>query len=244
MRSSKKPKKTYSKGLIGSFIFALEGIAHTLRAERNMRVHFLAGFLVLLIGIYIHLSAIEFMLLSVTICFVLMTEMFNTAVEHAIDLIEENYHPLAKIIKDIAAGAVFVSVINAVVVGYLLLFKNVKWRGGYLLAERVIQSPAHLTFIAIVGVVGLVLLLKLLRHEKMLLRGGMPSGHSAVAFAVWAAVSMVTGNALVSILVLFLAVLVARSRMTGGVHDIWEVIAGSFLGALVTLLVFQLLSTG
>lgn len=202
----------------------------------------MSGFLVLLVGIYIHLSAIEFMLLSVTICFVLMTEMFNTAVEHAIDLIEENYHPLAKVIKDIAAGAVFVSVINAVVVGYLLIFKNVKWRGGPLLAERVIQSPAHLTFIAIVGVVGLVLVIKLFRHEKRLLRGGMPSGHSAAAFSVWVAVSMVTGNLLVSMLVLFLAVLVARSRITVGIHNLWEVMAGSFLGALITLLVFQLLS--
>ena len=241
MRSSKKRKKTYSKGLLGSFIFAFEGIGHTLMAERNMRIHFLAGFLVLLIGIYIELSAIEFMLLSVTICFVLIAEMFNTAVEHAVDLIEQEYHPLAKIIKDIAAGAVFVSVVNAVVVGYLLLFKNVKWSRGPLLAERVMNSPAHITFIALVAVVGLVVLVKLLRHEKMLFRGGMPSGHSAVAFAVWAAVSMVTGNALVSILVLFLAVLVARSRMTLVIHNLWEIIAGSFLGVTVTLLVFQLL---
>ena len=237
-----KRKKRYSKGLFSSFNFALEGIVHTLTHERNMRVHFLVGFLVLILGIYINLSSVEFMLLCVTVSFVLITEMFNTAVEHSIDLIEEDYHPLAKVIKDIAAGAVFVSVINAAVVGYLILFKQVDWSGGPLLSERLRHSPWHLTLISLIVVIGLVLLIKVIRHEKELLRGGMPSGHSAVAFAVWVAVSIVTATPLVSILVFFMAVLVARSRITVGVHNMWEVIAGSFLGALTTLLVFQLLS--
>jgi diacylglycerol kinase (ATP) len=237
----KKRKKHYSKGLFSSFSFALEGIVHTLNHEKNMRVHFMAGFLALIFGIYLNLSAVEFMLLSVTVCFVLIAEMFNTAVEYAVDLIEENFHPLAKVIKDIAAGAVFVSAVNAAVVGYLILFKQVDWRGGPILAERLRHSPWHLTLISLVLVVGLVLLIKVLRHEKALLRGGMPSGHSAVVFSAWAAISMVTSNPLVSILVFFMALMVARSRVTIGVHSIWEVIAGSFLGAITTLLVFQLL---
>jgi diacylglycerol kinase (ATP) len=90
-------------------------------------------------------------------------------------------------------------------------------------------------------VVGIVLLVKVLRHEKFLLKGGMPSGHSAVAFAIWVVISFVTENSLVSILVFFMALLIAKSRMTGEVHSFWEVVAGSVLGALTALLVFQLL---
>ena len=84
-------------------------------------------------------------------------------------------------------------------------------------------------------VVGLVLLIKVLRREKQLLRGGMPSGHSAVAFAAWVAVAIITENTVVGWLVFLLAVLVAKSRIVNEVHSFWEVVAGSVLGALLTL---------
>ncbi|MFH1552333.1 MAG: diacylglycerol kinase [Candidatus Omnitrophota bacterium] len=240
MSSYKKPKSSYSKGFIGSINAALEGIVHTLKSERNMRLHFLVGFLVLIGGIYLNLSAVEFMLLCFAVTFVLVAEMINTAVEHAIDLISDKYHPLAKIIKDVAAGAVFVSAVNAAIVGYILLFQRVGWSiGGAFF--RVKQSPWHVTLIALLVVIGLVLLIKVVRREEHLLKGGMPSGHSAVAFAIWVIVSLVTDNALVSLLVFLLAVLIAKSRMSGGIHTMWEVLAGSVLGALIALLMFQLL---
>jgi diacylglycerol kinase (ATP) len=69
----------------------------------------------------------------------------------------------------------------------------------------------------------------------------MPSGHSAVAFAVWVAVTVLTANALVSILVFLLALLIAKSRVGNGIHTLWEVVAGSVLGALISLLMFQIL---
>ena len=242
MNSYKKSDGFYDKGVGHSVNAALEGVIHTLKTERSMRVHFLAGFLVLILGVYFNLSAIEFMLLCFAVTFVLVAEMFNTAVEHAVDLIEKEFHPAAKIIKDIAAGAVFVSSVNAAIVGYLLIFKRIKWGMETRLLARLQHSPWHITLIALLVVVGLVLFIKILRNEKSLLKGGMPSGHSAVAFAAWAVVSLVTANALVSILVFFMAILIARSRMAVGVHTIWEIIAGSVLGALVALMVFQLLS--
>ena len=240
MSSYKKQKRFYSKGLFHSVSAALEGVVHTLQTERNMRLHFLVGFLVLIVGVYLNLSAVEFMLLCFAVTFVLVAEMFNTAVEHAIDLISEEYHPLAKVVKDIAAGAVFVSAVNAAIVGYILLFRRLGW-GMEEGLFKIKQSPWHITLIALLAVVGLVLLIKVARGEKNLLRGGMPSGHSAFAFAVWMAISLVTGNVLVSILVFFLALLVAKSRMGNGIHTLWEVVAGSLLGALVALLVFQVL---
>ncbi|MFH1665467.1 MAG: diacylglycerol kinase [Candidatus Omnitrophota bacterium] len=221
---------------------AIEGVVHTFQTERNMRMHFLLGFIALIAGVYFNLTAVEFMLLCFAVTFVLVAEMFNTAVEHAIDFISKDYHPLAKIIKDIAAGAVFVSAVNAILVGYILLIKRISGTiitGAFVLLK---QSQWHITMITLLIVVGLVLLIKVLRKEKYLLKGGMPSGHSAVVFAVWVVVSMISSNALISLLVFFMAVLVAKSRMTGGVHTFGQVLAGSILGVLVTLLIFQLLS--
>jgi len=241
MNSFRKPDNTYDKsGFFRSVNAALEGVVHTLRAERNMRLHFLIGFLAIIAGIYFNFSAGEFMFLCFAVTFVLVSEMFNTALERVTDLVSDKYHPAAKVIKDIAAGAVFVSSVNAIAVGYILLYKRFS---GHMTRSffSIKQSPWHITFIALLAVIGLVLLIKIIRKEDHLLSGGMPSGHSATAFAVWVVVSVVTENILVCLLVFFMAFLIARSRMVTKVHTLPQVIVGSVLGALVTLLLFQLL---
>jgi diacylglycerol kinase (ATP) len=241
MRSLKKDVKKFGSDFFASFSFALDGIVHTLRTERNMRIHFLIGFLVLVGGIYLNLSPLEYMVLSVTVSFVLVTELFNTAVEHAVDLAERRRNPLAKVVKDVAAGAVFVSAVNAAVVGYLIIFRQIDWAKGPALAERFKQSPWHITLISLIVVVAVVFTVKVIRNEKTLLRGGMPSGHAAVAFSIWVTVSFAAANSLVSILVFFMALLVARSRITMRIHNIWETAAGAALGSLLTLLIFQVM---
>ncbi|MCK4851540.1 MAG: diacylglycerol kinase [Candidatus Omnitrophica bacterium] len=229
------------KGFFKSVNAALEGVIHSLHRERNMRLHFIAGFFVLIAGIYLNLDHEEIILLLFAITFVLVAEMFNTAIEHLADLIvKKEFHPVIKIVKDVSAGAVFVAAVNAGVTGYLLVANRVDLRAGGLLI-RIKQSPWHITLIAMLVCVGSVLLVKVIRREESLLRGGMPSGHSAVAFAIWVSVSLLTLNPLVSGLVFLLAVLVARSRMMTGVHSIWEVLAGCIVGALSALLVFQVL---
>ncbi len=241
MNFCKKSENTYNRSFSSSVKNALEGVVHTLKAERNMRVHFLAGFFVLIVGVYLNLNAIEFMALLFAITFVLVAEMMNTAIEYSADLISTEYDPKVKLIKDIAAGAVFVSAMNSMVVGYILLAKRIDWHmtGTFSFIK---QSPWSITLIVFLIVVGLVLFVKIIRKEENLLCGGMPSGHSAVAFSVWVIISMFTENVLASVLVFFLAVIVARSRIVSGIHTLWEIIAGSVLGTLVTVLVVQLLS--
>lgn len=241
MKSSKEQGESYNTGFVYSINAALEGIVHTLQSERNMRLHFLAGFLVLIAGVYFGLAPVEFMLLCFAVSFVLVAEMFNTVVEHAVDFISKRYDPLSKIIKDISAGAVFVSAVNASVVGYMLLLRRVGWHFGKIFFT-IKRSPWNITLIVLLVVVGLVLLIKVLRKEKSLLRGGMPSGHTAVAFSVWMIISLMTENIFVSLMVLFMAVLIAKSRLAGKIHTLWEVLAGGALGSLVTLLVYQLLT--
>jgi len=241
MNSCKKPEDSYSKSFAHSVSAALEGIVHTLLAERNMRLHFLIGFLAVIAGIYFSLNSTELMLLCFAVTFVLVCEMFNTAIEYSTDLISKKYHPVVKTIKDVAAGAVFVSSVNAAVVGYIVFYNHLHGCVGksFFIIK---QSSWHITFIVLLVVVGLVLLIKIIRKEKVLLSGGMPSGHSAVAFAVWVVVSLVTENTMVSLLVFGLAVLIAKSRVASGIHTLLQVVIGSILGTLVTLMIFQMLT--
>ncbi|MFH1847283.1 MAG: diacylglycerol kinase [Candidatus Omnitrophota bacterium] len=241
MKFCEKSDNFHDKGFFYSVNAALEGVVHTLRFERNMRIHFLFGFIVLIGGVYFNFTAIEFMILCFAVTLVLVAELFNTVIEHAVDLIKDEYHPTAKIVKDVAAGAVFVSSLNSLVVGYLLFFRRI---GGSIGKAIFIvkQSPWHITLITLLVVIGLVLLIKIIRKERFLLRGGMPSGHSAVAFAIWMILTLFTESTLVCFLVFFLALFIARSRKVSGVHTSIEIVAGSLIGSIMALLIYQILS--
>lgn len=113
--------KTLRK-VIASFKHAIDGVVFTLKTQRNMRFHFIAAILVLFLAMHYRFTRAKFMILFATITSVIVAEMINTSIEAVVDLVTEEYHPLAKIAKDVAAGAVFITAINALVVGYLLFF--------------------------------------------------------------------------------------------------------------------------
>jgi diacylglycerol kinase (ATP) len=109
-------------GNIGSaFLFAWQGVAYVVRSQRNMRIHLVAATAVLTLAAALRVSRLEFACLLLCIVVVTVLEMINTVVESVVDLVTEEYHPLAKIAKDVAAGAVLVGSIGAAVVGLLLL---------------------------------------------------------------------------------------------------------------------------
>ena len=115
-------KKLSPYSLTQSFGFALRGIYYALTRERNLRIHFTAGAFALFFSRYYDLSGVELGLLILCIGFVLVCEMVNTAIEKTVDLETSGFHKLAKIAKDVAAGAVLVSAITSVVVGFLLFW--------------------------------------------------------------------------------------------------------------------------
>lgn len=118
--SEKIGKSAWAK-LIASFGYAFHGLWYTLRTQRNMRIHLGAAILVTIAGVLLHISALEFALLYIAIANVIVAEMFNTVCEICIDLAKPEYHPLAGIAKDVAAGAVLLSAILAIVVGLFVL---------------------------------------------------------------------------------------------------------------------------
>lgn len=102
------------------FSYAWNGIVEMAKSERNFRIHLLATIVVLLLGIIVKLSFLEWMIALFAIGMVLVVETTNTAVEKLIDYLKPDIHPVAKTIKDIAAGAVLIASITAFVIGCLL----------------------------------------------------------------------------------------------------------------------------
>jgi len=226
--------------IIESLNSATEGFIYVLKTQRNMRLHFLIATLVLVTGIYFNLPKTELLLLLGVIALVLVLEMVNTSIELTIDLIKNVYHPLARIIKDITAGAVFLAVLNAVVVGYVIFSRrfSLQIEDGI---NQIVHSPWHITFIAFLFVLLLVVAGKVILHRGTPFRGGMPSGHAAFAFSIWTVIAFSTRNGLIIMLSFIMAFLIARHRLKDNIHTFWEVVMGSLLGILVTAFVFQLL---
>jgi diacylglycerol kinase (ATP) len=240
----KQPTKKGQQGVARSFDHAYRGLIYAVRTQRNMRFHVVAATVVLVGSLFLGVSKLELTVLVLVIMFVFVTELFNTALEFAVDLVTKEYHPLAKLSKDVSAGAVLVSSVGAVLVGYLILADNL----GPLSLETldtIRRQPAHLTVVALGVVVLLVLLGKALTHSPSSFAGGMPSGHAAVAFGGWVAASFVAADGryggLVSVITLLMAMLVSQSRVESGTHTFYQVAMGAVIGILVTVAAFQLL---
>jgi diacylglycerol kinase (ATP) len=238
---AKPPEK--QQRIANSFNYAYRGLVYAVRTQRNVRFHVVAAAAVLVMSLLVGVSKLELAILILAITAVFVAEIFNTALEFAIDLVTREYHPLAKLAKDVSAGAVLVTSVAALAVGYLVLADDL---GPFSVEtlERVRRWPGHLTLVALVLVAIAVLLGKALTRAPNSFLGGMPSGHAAVAFAGWVAASFAATEGrfagLISLITLLMALLVCQSRIEAGVHTPYQVVAGAILGSLLALAVFQL----
>lgn len=105
------------KRIIMSFKFAFEGITYVLSTQNNMRIHVVVAFIALILSIILDVPQYQLLLVFFSIVFVMCMELINTAIEKTIDLMTTEYHPLAKIAKDVAAGAVLFAAIFAFIIG-------------------------------------------------------------------------------------------------------------------------------
>lgn len=229
--------------LLNSFNWAFEGIVNALRTQRNMQIHLVVAILVLAGSLFYSLTRLEILALLVAISFVLISEMFNTALEHAIDIITDEHDPRAKAAKDIAAGAVLIATVNALAVAYLIFYDKIAG-APYSVLQKLRNSPIDVTVVALVIVVLAAIFAKALSGRGTAFRGGLPSVHAAVAFAGWVALTFIgtqTQYALpISAISLVMAVLVAQSRVQANIHSTIEVALGAALGVVLTLMIFRL----
>lgn len=112
---------------------------------------------------------------------VIAAELINTAIEATIDMTTNYYHPLAKIAKNAAAGGVLITAINALLVGYIIFWDRLS-RFSFSLINKVKNSEPYTILIVLVIVCIVTIIAKAIFGEGTPLKGGMPSGHSALGF--------------------------------------------------------------
>ena len=224
-----KKERARDKRLVDSFNFAIDGMISALQNEKHMKVHILAAIVIVILAILIN---------ALSVSFVIITELINTAVEALVDLISPERHPLAKLAKDVAAGAVLIAAINALCVGYLLFYdKLLDIFDGTNKLHVIAGRKGNISILILILVAILVIVLKSFFQKGTPLEGGMPSGHSAIAFSAFGILLFMTSDVRILILGFFMAALVAQSRVKSGIHSIREVLAGGLLGFSVSFII-------
>jgi diacylglycerol kinase (ATP) len=223
---------------ITSLNYAIEGILIAARTEKHFRYHLVAASVVVIFSYIAGITRVEFLVILLSVVSVIVTELINTAIEATINIISPEIHPKARIAKDTAAGAVLITAFGAAIVGYVILIPYIRYyfEDGLYFVKH---SSADVTMLSIVIVTVVVIITKALTGTGHPLRGGMPSGHSALSFSIWASITIITSNFIASMLSFVLASVIAQSRIPTNIHTKWEVILGGITGAMVTFWLFK-----
>lgn len=231
------------RDLVTPFRVALHGLVHTFRTQRHMRVHLYVTLATVALALALNLRIREVLVLLFMINFVLVAEMFNSAIEAVVDLTSPHYHPLAKFAKDIAAGAVLVTTIMALIVGSLIALGDESWERIRLslTAESVGLPAASKLILGCFVLFVIVVIGKGLGKRGTVLKGGLVSGHAAYGFFLAGAVVFITDKPLISTLAILLAAIIAQSRWEAKIHSIFELTLGATVGLILALLMFGIL---
>lgn len=231
-------KRISDSRFLAAFQFAFHGIIYAARSQRNMRIHLVMAALALVATLYLRLERSYVALVVIAIVLVLGFELINTAVEAVVDLMTVAHHPLAKIAKDAAAGAVLVASIGALIIGYLAFYEGIT-RTGASVAFAVAGVPRNLVLVTLLVTLSLGVLTKaVLARRGSALQGGALSIHSALAFAGATLIALLSRNLLFGALGYFLAYLVSQSRVEGGIHSAREALWGAFFGTAVSVAIY------
>lgn len=229
--------------LTGPFKVAFNGIVHTFRTQKHMRVHLYVTLATLLGALFFNLRLREILVLLFMITFVLVAEMFNSAIEATVDLVSPSYHPLAKFAKDIAAGAVLITTIMAIIVGSLIAIGDGQWERIRisLTSEGIGLPPLARLFLGVFLAVAVVIIGKGLGTRGRVLQGGMVSGHAAIGFFLAIAALLLSGNVLVGAICIVMAVIIAQSRLEAKFHSVFELTLGATVGTVLALVLFGIM---
>jgi diacylglycerol kinase (ATP) len=186
------------QSLLSSFSNAINGIIVAVKKERNMKLHIIVAVIVIILSLLFKLSKAEYLFVFLAIVLVIISELINTAIEVLTDIVVVVYHPKAKIIKDVAAGATLVAAFFALVVAYFVFFDKVssQVQNGIGIIK---QSPMHIAIIALIVTIILAITGKAFMGRGKPLRGGLPSGHTAIAFSAASAIMMWTNDAKITL---------------------------------------------
>lgn len=225
---------------------ATNGIIYSATTQRNIRIQLVLAVIVMVLSLFYGLNTAEFLCLLFAVFMVIFAELINTAIETVVDLFVDVYHPKAKISKDVAAGAVVLAACNALVVGYFIFFKEENLKAiSDSIFNNMVKSPMHLAFVAIMLVVIAVISMKAgcskkTERGKLVKEGFVPSGQSAIAFAVLTAIWLNSKDIVTFTLALILSILVVENRVGSNARTKAEIVFGACMGVLIVLLIYGL----
>ena len=241
-----KEKKIKNSSFIDAWKNAINGIIYATTTQANIKKQLVIAVAVVIISLFFNLSKAEFLIFLFTIILIIFAEMVNTAIETVVDLYVDVYHPKAKISKDVAAGAVVLAACNALVVGYFIFFKEENLKAiSDSIFNNMVKSPMHLAFVAIMLVVIAVISMKAGCSKKtergeLVKEGFVPSGQSAIAFAVLTAIWLNSKDIVTFTLALILSILVVENRVGSNARTKAEIVFGACMGVLIVLLIYGL----
>lgn len=241
-KQEEKDERLKNKGFINAWENAFKGIIYAVTTQGNIQKQLVIAVIVMLLSLFFNLTRAEFLCLMFTVILIIVAEMLNTAIETVVDLYTDLYHPKAKIAKDVGAGAVVISAINALIVAYFLFFDKIADIGLNFI-RNIAESPVHLAFIGIFITIITIVALKAAsttNKHKLIKNNFMPSGVAGMAFSANTIIWISTENVVILTLSLIMAILVAESRIEAGKRSTKEVIVGGLLGTAVTLLIYGL----
>ncbi|MFZ4506146.1 MAG: diacylglycerol kinase [Fimbriimonas sp.] len=230
-------------GLLDPFRVAFRGVVFTFRTQRHMRFHLYVVLIIILLGMFMNLGQREMLVLLFTVSLVVVAEMFNSAIEATVDLVQPTYHPLAKFAKDISAGAVLLTTIMALTVAGLLFLGEGNWEAIKinLTSDGIGLGPVPRLGLGSVVVFVIVVIGKGLGKRGQILRGGLVSGHAAYGFFFAVSTIFLTESALTSAIAILLAGIIAQSRYEAKIHSIAELSLGAGVGTVLALAVFSVM---
>lgn len=162
MDNNNNDKRLHNKNFFEAWKNATNGIIYGATTQANVKKQLVIIAIFLVISLFFNLSKLEFIALIFACVLIIFAEMVNTAIETVVDLYTDLYHPKAKIAKDVAAGAVVISALNALVIAYFIFFDKIGEAGTSIL-KTIINSPAYLAFVTVALVIIVIIALKAAR---------------------------------------------------------------------------------
>ena len=227
---------------IDAWVNAFNGIIYATTTQGNIRKQLLIAVVVMLVSLLFNLTRAEFLCLMFTVILIILAEMFNTAIETVVDLYTDIYHPKAKIAKDVAAGGVVITAVNALIVAYFLFFDKISDIGLNFI-RNLANNPVHMAFIGIFLIIILIVSLKAAsttNKHKLLKKEFSPSGQAAMAFGATTIIWLSTTDIVVLTLSFVMAILVCVTRIESKKKRLGEIILGAFTGIAVISLLYGL----
>lgn len=233
-------KKIHNSGFFDSCKNAVNGIIYGTTTQSNVKKQLVIIAFFILISLFFNLSKVEFLCLIISVVLIIFAEMVNTAIETVVDLYTDLYHPKAKIAKDVAAGGVVITALNAVVVAYFLFFDKIGEMGNNIY-KTIINSPTYLAFVVVALIIIIAVALKAAKirdkkNNKQLIISCQSMLASAAVVATW----IVTENIIALSFAVILAVMICMNRVESKERTVIEVILGVMIGMLITILMYGL----